>query len=89
MSDEYPSFYLITPVGDVWENKTGAGIAETSNRQEITKTKSEFGTSTQTLTIRSGSEPIIDHFKSHPDKWSRFGKLERQGNKTRLINMDK
>ena len=77
-------FYLITPDGEVWENKSGHSIPKTSERIEVTKKKTEFGTSTQTLTFRSVSEPIIDHFKAHPEQWNRYGTLHRKGNKTRL-----
>lgn len=88
ISKSYPeqkeSFYVITPEGDVWENKTGHGILERGNRQEITTKKTEHGTSTKTLTFESVSEPIIDHFKAQPGQWKKLGILERHGNKTRL-----
>jgi hypothetical protein len=82
--DQKEPFYLITPGGDVWENKTGHGIPERGNRQEITKKKTDSGTSTQTLTFESVSEPIIDHFKTNPGQWIKLGKLEVYGKKTRL-----
>ena len=83
-SKEPPQFYLITPAGEVWGNATGQGIPEVSERKEVTKEKKEFSTSTTTLNIQSVSEPIIDHFKSHSDQWTRYGILEHHGNKTRL-----
>ena len=77
-------FYVITPGGEVWENVTGHGIAVASKRQEVTKERSAHGISTKTLTIESGSEAIIDHFKAHPEKWTPYGRLERRGAKVRL-----
>jgi hypothetical protein len=88
-SKEPPGYYVITPEGIVWENLTGQGIPKTSERQEITMNKTEYGTSTQTITVQSVSEPLIDHFKAHPEQWRRYGKLDNQGNKTRLIIEDR
>jgi hypothetical protein len=85
---EQPGYYVITPEGIVWENLTGQGIPKTSQRQEVTSKKTGHGTSTQTITIQSVSEPLIDHFKKHPEQWRHYGILERQGNKTRLIIED-
>jgi hypothetical protein len=82
--DLKPSIYLITPQGEVWENKMVHDIPKRNHRQEITTKKSEHGTTTQTITIQSVSEPVIDHFKAHPEKWRRYGKLEIIGNKTKL-----
>ena len=83
-SEPNQPFYLITPEGEVWENVSGRDIPKISERTEITKKKTAIGTSTQTLTFRSGSEPIINHFRTHPEQWRRYGKLHRNGNKTRL-----
>jgi hypothetical protein len=83
--DINPSFYLITPNGEVWENTTGKDIPDYNDRQEITKEKTKYGVTTKTLTFQSVSEPIIDHFKTHPEKWNQYGKLEIVGDKTKLI----
>ncbi|WP_455393132.1 hypothetical protein [[Eubacterium] cellulosolvens] len=83
-TEEKQPFYLVTPNGDVWENTNGKGIPEVSKRQEVTQEKTANSTTTKTLTIQSVSEPIIDHFKSYPEQWTRYGKLECRGNRTRL-----
>jgi hypothetical protein len=88
-SEGAPGYYVITPEGIVWENITGQGIPKTSERQEISTKKTEHGTSTQTNTIQSVSEPLIDHFKEYPEQWRRYGKLDIQGKKTHLIIEDR
>lgn len=82
--EQKQSFYLITPEGEVWENKAGSGIPESGKRQEVTKKKTDFGTTTRTLEIESISEAIIDHFRANPGQWSKLGQLECKGSKTRL-----
>lgn len=83
-SKEPPYYYVITPEGVVWENVNDQGIQKSSERQEVTRKMTEHGTSTHTITIQSVSEPIIDHFRAYPEQWRLYGKLERQGKKTRL-----
>jgi hypothetical protein len=83
-SKQSPSFYIITPEGEVWENVNGQGIPEVSTRQEVTKERTTHGVTTKTLTIQSTSEPIIDHFRAHPEQWIEYGKLEHRAGKTRL-----
>lgn len=88
-SQQKQSFYVITPEGEVWVNTTGQGISEVAIRQEITEERTKHGITTKTLTIQSISEPIIDHFKAHPEQWTRFGKLQYHGDKTRLKLVEK
>jgi len=88
-SKQEQPYYLITPNGEVWKNATGHGISEFSDRQEVSKERTKYGIITQTLTIRSDSEPIIDHFKAHPEQWNRYGKLECLGDKTKLKLIEK
>jgi hypothetical protein len=82
--DFSPSIYLITPDGEVWENTKGHDISERKSRQEISKEKTKHGVTTKKLTIQSMSEPVIDHYRTNPEKWTRYGKLEIIGNKTKL-----
>jgi hypothetical protein len=82
--DQKQSFYLITPTGEVWENKAGQSIPEFSKRQEVTKEKTKFSTTTKTLEIESTSEAIINHFRANPGQWSIIGKLKCYGGKTHL-----
>ena len=77
-------FYVITPEGLIWENTTGVGIAEIKTRQVVTEKRVEHGVSRTTLTINSVSEPLIDHFKKHPEKWTKYGQLEIVNGKTKL-----
>ena len=67
--------YLITPDGEVWKTMQGSSIAENNARQEVTEEKTDFGTSTQTRTINSTSEPVIISFKNDKGIWEKYGTL--------------
>lgn len=70
------SIYLITPEGDVVIITSGGEIPELKSRDEVTVEKTEYGTSTQTVTIQSPLEPVVDHFLAHRDQWRAYGKVE-------------
>ena len=69
--------YLVTPDGTVWTHESTTDIPAETSRDEVTVEKRAYGTSTQTVTIRSGLEPIVDYFKAHKNTWTPYGKVER------------
>jgi len=69
--------YLTTPKGVVWTIESYADIPETKSRKEVTVEKGKSGTTTSTVTIESPLEPIIDHFSANPNKWKKYGTLEK------------
>jgi len=75
--------YLITPDATVWTNGT-ADIADVNTREEVVTEKTEYGTSTQTTTIQSPLEPVVDHFKANKEAWTQYGVLEPAGAGYRL-----
>ena len=79
-----PSLFLITPEGEVWEKSTGQGIPNEKERKEIIEKKHESGITTTTRTICSVSEPVIDHFRTNKEQWTKYGILELIKGKTRL-----
>ncbi len=83
-SDINPAIYLITPTGEVWKTSDSDKIPKLKEREEVTEEKSNNMTTINTLTIQSVSEPVIDHFRAHPQSWARFGKLINQGKKVKL-----
>ena len=68
--------FLITPKGEVWINNNPGDIPASSHREEVTIEKSDSSTSTNTVTIESVSEPVIDNFQENKQTWKRYGKLE-------------
>jgi hypothetical protein len=78
-------FFIITPRGDVWKNRTGQGIDDVKERQEIIIKKTEHSTQKTTTTIQSVSEPLIDDFKEHPERWKRYGKLDINKGDAKLV----
>jgi len=78
------SIYLITPEGIVWENSMGQDIPEMIEREEVIEKKHEHGVTRSMNTIKSYSEPVIDHFLDNKKKWSPYGQLEVQKGKTKL-----
>ncbi len=74
-----PLIYLVTPKGAVWTIAPTTAIAKTSSRKEITVTRRRSSVSTQTTTINSPSEPVIDYFLTNRKKWSAYGQLTRSG----------
>lgn len=79
-----PVVYLVTPKGAVWTIAPTPEIAEITKRKEVTVTKRRNSTSTQTTTINSRSEPVIDHFMADKAKWTAYGTLTRSGDKSSL-----
>lgn len=79
-----PVIYLVTPKGAVWTIAPTSEIAKLKKRKEITVTRRPGSTSTQTTTINSPSEPVIDHFMANKAKWSKYGTLTRSGGKSSL-----
>jgi hypothetical protein len=75
-----PMIYLVTPDGEVWMHANDGTIPAKSERDEVVRE----GSSTTTTTIRSESEPVILDFKKDPQNWQRYGKLLRDGDKSRL-----
>jgi len=73
--------YLITPGGEVWITENADSIAESKSRKEITIKKTDYGTSTKTITINSSLEPIVDHYLENKDQWKKYGKLESSNGK--------
>jgi hypothetical protein len=69
--------YLITPDGSVWTHEETPDIPAETSRDEVTVEKTKYGTSTETVTIRSGLEPIVGHFKANRKTWKLYGKVER------------
>jgi hypothetical protein len=67
--------YLVTPEGEVWKTIQLDLIPESTTRKEMTEEKTEYGTSTQTRTINSSSEPMILSFKHNKEIWKRYGTL--------------
>lgn len=84
----HPPMYLITPQGEVWKNDALDSVPEIKTRQEVTERKSDHGTTVQTLTIQSVSEPVIDHFGENPSQWTRYGTIERSGSKSHLKRIE-
>jgi hypothetical protein len=74
--------YLITPDGEVWKTIQGSSIAENNTRKEVTEEKTDFGTSSQTRTINSSSEPVILSFKNDKGIWEKYGTLTAGDNKS-------
>ena len=79
-----PLIYLVTPKGAVWTIPPTTAIAKVSNRKEVTVTRRRSSVSTQTTTINSPSEPVIDYFLTNRKKWSAYGQLTRSGDDTEL-----
>ncbi len=79
-----PSLFLITSEGEVWENHTGQKIPNEKERKEIIEKKHESGITTTTRSICSVSEPVIDHFRTNKEQWTKYGILEVIKGKTRL-----
>lgn len=74
--------YLITPDGEVWKSIQLDAIPETTMREEVIEKKTEYGTSTQTRTINSSSEPLILSFKNNKEIWEKYGTLTIEGDQT-------
>ena len=83
-SSEKPMVYLITPRGEVWENSARSNIPQENTRVEETVEKTAHGKSTMSVTYTSVSEPVIDHFRTQPNEWTKLGQLEIKGKKTKF-----
>lgn len=84
-----PLIYLVTPKGAVWTIPPTTAIAKVRTRKEVTITRRRSSTSTQTTTINSPSEPVIDYFLAKRNKWSAYGQLTRSGDETGLKLVEK
>ncbi len=84
-----PLIYLVTPKGAVWTIRPTTAIAKVRTRKEVTVTRRRSSTSTQTTTINSPSEPVIDYFLANRKKWSAYGQLTRSGDETELKLVEK
>ena len=82
VSNETIPVYIITPDGEVWKTTKAESIPANTTRQEITEEKTEFGTTTQTRTINSSSEPLILSFKNNKEIWERYGTLTADGDQS-------
>jgi hypothetical protein len=71
--------YLVSPEGDVWKTAQFDSIPKSTIRKEVIEEKTEYGTSTQTRTIDSSSEPMILSFKNKKEIWEKYGKLTAEG----------
>ena len=76
--------YIITPEGEVWKTTQLGLIPEATTREEVIEKKTEYGTSTQTRTITSYSEPLILSFKNNKEIWNRYGTLTLEGDHSSL-----
>jgi len=76
--------YLITPEGVVWKTTQLDSIPESTTRKEVIEKKTEYGTSTQTRTINSYSEPLILSFKNNSKIWEKYGTLTVEGDQSSL-----
>lgn len=82
---EMPSF-LITPKGEVWVHQEQEGeIPEYNSREEKVVEKDKYGTTTTTTTIQSPLEPLVDHFKEHPEGWNKYGVIQ-VGKKSKFVS---
>ena len=84
-TEPVPAF-IITPEGKIWKSIQLDSIPESITRKEIIEKKTDYGTSTQTRTITSSSEPMILSFKNNKDIWVKYGNLtvgESQSNFTK------
>jgi hypothetical protein len=75
---------LIEADGSVWQLPDTSDVAESSTREEVVVEKEGGVTSTTTTTIESVSEPVIDHFRTQPEAWLRYGTLTASGGESRL-----
>jgi hypothetical protein len=83
--ENFPS-YLITPSGEAWTCEAiCSDVPQTKEREEITTEESEYGVVTSSTFISSSLEPIVDHFKSTPGAWKRYGKLETNGDNNSVL----
>jgi hypothetical protein len=71
--------YLITKEGAVWTFEFPNEIAPVKTREEVTIEQHGSGTTTNTVTINSPLEAVVDHFASNPSKWKAYGKLRKNG----------
>ena len=76
--------YLVTAKGEVWSNADFEDIPEIKTRKEVVVKKTESGTSTQTTTIQSALEPVVDHFLKNGESWTKYGVLESSNGKYTL-----
>ncbi|MDY0110019.1 MAG: hypothetical protein RBT60_08805 [Candidatus Krumholzibacteria bacterium] len=76
-----PLIYCITPAGEVWATADLAAVPAAKTRVEVSD---QGGGTTLTSTIESPSEAVIDCFREQPGIWTRFGRLEVKGGKTRF-----
>jgi hypothetical protein len=75
--------YLVTPDGEVWIT-TNRDIPEIKSREEIVTKETDYGTSTNTTTINSTLEPVVDHFRTNKSDWQKYGKLTSSNGKSTL-----
>jgi len=74
--------YVVTPEGEVWKTTQFDSIPEPAAREEVIEKKTDYGTSTQTRTITSSSEPLILSFKNNKEIWEKYGTLTVEGNQS-------
>lgn len=74
-----PKVFLISPQGEVWSIERSVDIAKSTTRDEVIVERVQGGTMTQTRTINSESEPVIDHFLANPAAWDRYGTMVADG----------
>ena len=76
--------YIITPGGEVWKTTQFDLIPETTTRKEVVEKKTDYGTSIQTRTITSSSEPLILSFKNNKEIWQKYGTLTVEADQSSL-----
>ena len=54
------------------------------SREEIVTKETDYGTSTNTTTINSTLEPVVDHFRTNKSDWQKYGKLTSSNGKSTL-----
>lgn len=77
---------LIEADGSVWQLPDASAVPESSTRKEVVVERKASSTSTTTTTITSVSEPVIDHFRTKPEAWVRYGTVipNASGGESRL-----
>lgn len=78
-ADFKPAIYVITSKGVVWSIGSDTDIPKDKQRNEVVVKKDKYGTATRTKTLTVPNEPIIDHFKTNPGAWQKYGTLKATG----------
>jgi len=79
---EVATAYIITPDGEVWKTVMLDSIPESTIRKEVIEKKTEYGTSTQTRSINSSSEPLILSLTNNNEIWEKYGTLTFDGDQS-------